>query len=65
IVDVLVESKLASSKREAKQFLTSGAVSLNGEAILEPERQIENKDFDRGLALLKRGKRSVCILALQ
>lgn len=65
IVDALVEVHLASSKREAKQFLQGGAVSLNGEAIHEPERQIESSDFNHGLALLKRGKRHVCVLVLE
>ena len=33
IVDMLVEMKAVSSKREAKEFVTNGAISVNGEKI--------------------------------
>ena len=33
ILDVLVESKICSSKREAREFLSNGSLSLNGEQI--------------------------------
>jgi tyrosyl-tRNA synthetase len=64
IIDVLVASSLAASKREARQFLTSGAVALNGEAAAE-DRELDASDFSNGLALLKRGKRQVAILIFQ
>jgi tyrosyl-tRNA synthetase len=63
LVDVLVESGLATSKREARQFLSSGAVSLNGEMLTEEARTFAAQDFHNGIALLKRGKRNVCVLA--
>lgn len=63
VADVLVSSSLATSKREAKQFLGAGAVSLNG-AVIDESRTIEATDFVPGVALLKRGKRNVCVLTL-
>lgn len=63
IVDVLVTSGLASSKREARQFIADGAVTLNGEPV-EESRQVESIDFVHGVALLKRGKRNVAVLTL-
>ena len=33
ILDVLVESKICSSKREAREFLSNGSLSLNGEQV--------------------------------
>ena len=65
IVDVLVETKLASSKREARQFIEDGAVMLNGGRISDPNRKIMHEDFqDAPLAKLKRGKRNAAILTL-
>ena len=64
LVDVLVSSKLASSKREAKLFLTDKAVSLNGEVITDEKRKLAAEDFYNGTALLKRGKKNICVLVL-
>lgn len=63
IVDALVGSGLASSKREAKQFLADGAVQLNGQSVDE-NKVVENTDFSNGIALLKRGKRNVSVMIL-
>ena len=62
IVDALVMTTLATSKREARQFIEDGAVSLNGERVVN--RTLESEDFKNGKALLKRGKRNVCVLTL-
>ena len=64
VVDVLVDSKLASSKREAKQFLVDKAIVLNEELVGE-KRVLEAKDFHKDLALLKRGKKNVSVLILK
>lgn len=61
LADVLVASGLASSKREAREFLSNGAVSINGQKADEP-RALTDADFASGIALLKRGKRNVCVL---
>ncbi len=58
LVDALIELGLASSKREAKEFISSGAVSVNGdkvtslEFVLTAECSIENK-----FIVLRRGKK--------
>lgn len=65
LIDALVGAKLASSKREARQFLTSKAISLNGEIMTDGTREIVEKDFQGGIALLKRGKKNVCVLVLK
>ncbi len=62
ILDALVASGLASSKREARQFIVDGAVLLNGEKM--EDRSLTAADFKDGKALLKRGKRNVCVLVL-
>ena len=61
IIDLIVASGLASSKREARQFIEDGAITLNGSKVPE-SRLLEDADFSHGVALMKRGKRNVVIL---
>lgn len=62
---ILVETGLASSKREARQFILDGAVSLNGGKVSKLDRVVMKEDFEEGsLALLRRGKRTMCVLSL-
>jgi tyrosyl-tRNA synthetase len=57
LVDLLPETTLASSKREARQFLSSGAVAVNGERV-EPDYRLTRDDLLHGARiLLRRGKR--------
>jgi tyrosyl-tRNA synthetase len=60
VMAALVASGLASSNREARQFISDGAVTLNGEKV--EDRVLDDSDFKSGKALLKRGKRNVCVL---
>jgi tyrosyl-tRNA synthetase len=64
IIDVLVNSNLATSKREARQFLQDGAITLNGETIQDESKTISSSDLPHTIALLKRGKRNVVVLKL-
>ncbi|HEV3245094.1 MAG TPA: tyrosine--tRNA ligase [Candidatus Paceibacterota bacterium] len=63
IIDVLVKAKLADSKREAKKFLKDNAVTLNG-GLAGEDTEIGEEDLKNGIAILKRGKRNVCVLTL-
>lgn len=65
IIDALVGAQLASSKREARQFLSTKAVSLNNTIMVDAEYALKPEDFQNGLALLKRGRRNVCVLVLR
>lgn len=60
--DVLVTSGLARSNREARTFLTDGAVSLNGERVNDLEATVSAQDMQAGWAVLKRGKKQLVIL---
>ena len=62
LIDALVNTGLAESKTQARQFLSSGAISLNGESMSDEKRMFEESDFSKGAALLKRGKRNISIL---
>ncbi len=56
-VDLLVTTKLAASKREAREFLASGSVSVNGQKI-GPETRIGGQHLLFGsLIALRRGKK--------
>ncbi len=65
VVDVLVETGLASSKREARTFLESGAVTVGGEKIEGVDSVLTRAQAEGGLVLLKRGKRQVCVVKIQ
>jgi tyrosyl-tRNA synthetase len=57
LIEVLAQTTLASSKREAREHLTSGAISVNGQRA-EVERRLRSGDLLHGRTiLLKRGKK--------
>lgn len=64
VVDALIAAGLASSKREARQFIEDGAVNLSGAPITDVARMLEEDDFTNSIALLKRGKRNISVLVL-
>jgi len=57
LVDLLPETSLASSKREAREFLRNGAVHVNGEKVAE-DAVLRTADLLHGRTiLLRRGKK--------
>lgn len=58
LYQMLVDTGLATSKSEARNFHASGAVSINGQKTL-PDQEI---NFKPGANLLKRGKNSFAIV---
>jgi tyrosyl-tRNA synthetase len=62
VVDLLVETKLSASKREAKMFIENGAVEVGGEKISDIDFLIEAKLAQNGLIVIKRGKKQLHIL---
>ena len=59
IVDMLISVGAASSKREAREFITSGAVSLNGNKITDVNQIISADMFiDNTYVIIKRGKKN-------
>lgn len=59
LIDILTENKIASSKREAREFLNAGAIVLNGESVKEENLIINN---NRKYNLIRRGKKQYYIL---
>lgn len=62
LVEVLVKAHLASSKREARTFIEQGAVSVNEQKVTEIEIVITEDLFSKGVLILRRGKKQLCIL---
>ncbi|MBP6881090.1 MAG: tyrosine--tRNA ligase [Candidatus Pacebacteria bacterium] len=65
LVDVLVETKLAASKREAKTFIESDAVVLAGRKVTDVNQIITTEHFTEGIAFLRRGKKNLYTLTLE
>lgn len=63
LVDLLIEAKLASSKREARQFITSNAISVNGEKISGLEFVVTKADaISNQFTVLRRGKKKYSLI---
>lgn len=64
IVDALVNTNLATSKKMAREFIVNNAISLNNEKIMDVDFIInKEKAFHNKFIFLKRGKRNLaCII---
>ena len=58
IVDLLVETNICSSRREAKEFIAAGSISINGNKIATMDYCIEKKDaIDKKHIIVRKGKK--------
>ena len=57
LVDLLVETGLAKSKREAREFLQNGSIALNGSKVGPDDRLTPDRLLHGEVALLRRGKK--------
>lgn len=65
LVAVLVAAELATSKREARTFIESGAVSINNTKIFDVSATVDRDWFKNGIALLRRGKKNYSVLVIR
>ena len=62
LLDLLIDIGAASSKREAREFVSGNAVSINGEKVSNLDYTIREKDFlDDTYIIIKRGKKNYYI----
>jgi tyrosyl-tRNA synthetase len=63
IIDLLVSNSIAASKREAREFLTAGSISVNDEKITD-ENMVMSKDMaiERSILIIRRGKKKYYIV---
>lgn len=58
IVDFLVNNKIASSKREAREFVSNGSITINGEKITDVEFVVKKEtSIDGEFTIVRRGKK--------
>src|SRR5207237_2950194 len=57
VVDLLVETKLAASKSEARRLIQQGGASLNGTRVPNLEAVVTSADLHDGALLLRAGKK--------
>ena len=59
LVDLLISMNIASSKREAREFVNGNAISVNGNKVNDVDLVIDDKYFiDNKYVIIKRGKKS-------
>ena len=59
IVDMLVDSKIVNSKREAREFVSAGAISINNKKVRDLDYVVDDKDTIEGKVLIiKKGKKN-------
>lgn len=65
IVDWLVDAKIEPSKRQAREDVKNGAISINGERVadLEAEITLENS-FDEKFIIVRKGKKKYTLVHL-
>ena len=57
LVDLLVDKSICSSKREAREFLKNGSISINGEKLLEDVLVTRDSYIDNKYLVIRRGKK--------
>ena len=63
LLDLLIESNLASSKREGRTFIQSGAISLNNSKATDTEYIITKDDtMFNSYIILRRGKKKYAMI---
>ena len=66
LVDLLVDAKIASSKREAREFISNNAIAINGDKTKDLDLEV-SKELALGgeLIVIKRGRRNYYIIEVE
>ena len=58
LIDLLVNNNIASSRREAREFISAGSISINGDKYLDENEGItKDKAIDNKVLVIRRGKK--------
>ena len=58
LIDLLVNNKIASSKREAREFINAGSITINGEKVTDESAIIDkNYAIENEVVVIRRGKK--------
>ena len=58
IVDLLIETKLVSSKSEARRLIEQNGISLNKEKVDSTEQMITSKNLQDNYVVIQKGKKT-------
>ena len=61
IIDFLVDSKIASSKREAREFVSAGSITINDERITDENFFVDENISIDNVLVIRRGKKKYFI----
>ena len=63
IVDILVDNKICSSKREAREFISNGAISVNGDKVTDLDYVVSKENsIDNLYTIIRRGKKKYYVI---
>ena len=65
LLDTLVDFKIASSKREAREFINCGSISINGERVTDLDFMVsKTASIDNKFVVIRRGKKKYFLIEL-
>jgi len=64
MIDLLVDAGLATSKGEARRFMSGRAVYVNGQQAADDKQSLASDDFIDGFCVLRRGKNATALVEL-
>ena len=63
IVDLLIAAKIAPSKRQAREDVSNGAISINGERVTETDYLVTGSDrIEDQFTVIRRGKKKYYLI---
>ncbi len=65
LIDLVIEAKLATSKREAREFIANGAITVNGNKVTDFNHVLTSEEaIDNKYIMLRRGKKKYALVVL-
>ena len=66
LIDALVEGKICSSKREAREMITGGSITVNGSKVQSLEFELKSKDaFFNRYTVIRKGKKTYFVVKFE
>nr|MBP3259325.1 tyrosine--tRNA ligase [Bacilli bacterium] len=65
LIDLLVNNGVASSRREAREFLSSNAISINGDIVTDENMMITKEVSMDGVVIIRRGKKKYFVASFK
>lgn len=58
LIDLLIDAKICTSKREAREFITNGTISINGEKVCDLDFKVTKEvAIDKEIIIIRKGKK--------